>query len=470
MGEADRDETSDGDQGADQHRKGEVFVGIGGRAHLVVTRGQTPTHGVDGGHRIVDHEGQGDDERAQRDSLQVDIRDIHDRKDHGQREWDRHRHHGTGPYAQGNETDDQHDANRLPERDRKLVDRQVDRQGLIRHQPGFDARGQVRCDVLDRLCNVSPERQGIATVAHGDRQPDRRFAIDPKHRLGRIGESPPDLGDIAEPQHAIPDRESDGGDVLLGGEGARDAQRDGFLIGTQHPGGQDDILRPQGRDQGAGIEAEPRQSLDREVDVDHLVLGAKNINLGDIGDQQEARTDVLDRIAQLPVGETIGGEGIDDPEGVTELIVEKGADDPLRQGVAHVGDLLTHLIPGVRNLPALRTPLEVHEDGGFAGAREAAQIIQGLDLLESPFESFGDLLDRVIHVRARPDCPDDHGAKGEGRIFGAAELVEGTDPGDQHRDHDENSDRAVANSPLGKVEAAHGDVPSNRTCWPGRKV
>ena len=101
----------------------------------------------------------------------------------------------------------------------------------------------------------------------------------------------------------------------------------------------------------------------------------------------------------------------------------------------------------------------------------------------------------------------DHGAEGEGRILGAAELVEGADPRGERDDHDEDGDRAVADGPAGEIEAAHGWPrlpgcpgrsgvgwhrlgpsltstwtgkaalraaralsPSRRTCWPGRRV
>ena len=43
------------------------------------------------------------------------------------------------------------------------------------------------------------------------------------------------------------------------------------------------------------------------------------------------RADVLDVVAQLAVGEAVGGEAVDDAVGVAELVVEAGADDALRQ-------------------------------------------------------------------------------------------------------------------------------------------
>jgi len=54
----------------------------------------------------------------------------------------------------------------------------------------------------------------------------------------------------------------------------------------------DDVLRLQGRDQSARVEPQTGEPLDREVDVNHLILGAKNIDPGNILDLQELRADV----------------------------------------------------------------------------------------------------------------------------------------------------------------------------------
>ena len=66
---------------------------------------------------------------------------------------------------------------------------------------------------------------------------------------------------------------------------------------------------------------------------------------------------VLDIVAKLAVGETVGGEAVDDPEGVAELVVEAGPDDARRQGVADVADALANVIPDVGDLTGGRAAL-----------------------------------------------------------------------------------------------------------------
>ena len=304
--------------------------------------------------------------------MQVDVDDVHHRKDHGQRERNGDGHDGAGARAQRDEADHQHDTDRLPQRGGEFVDREIHRQGLIGHQTRLDAVRQLGPDVGDGVGDIAPECEGIAAVAHGDGESDGGFPVDPEHGLGRIGEAAANIGDVAQPQHALADGEGDLGDVPLRAEGARDPQRDGLVAGAKDARRADDVLGAQRGDQGAGIEPQSGQPLGGEIDIDDLVLGSEDVDLGDVGDREELRTGVLHGVAQFAMREAVGGEGVDDPEGVAELVVEKGSDDPLRQGMAHVADLLTYLVPAVRYIPSLRAAHQIDENGGGAGTGEAA--------------------------------------------------------------------------------------------------
>jgi hypothetical protein len=125
-----------------------------------------------------------------------------------------------------------------------------------------------------------------------------------------------------------PTDEVDRQQVLLRLEGARDAERQPLLIRLHDTGGTDGVLRLQGGDQRAVVQAEAGHPLGRELDDDLLVLRAENLDLGDIGHAQQAGTHHLHMVAQLAMGEAIGGEAVDDAEGLAEIIVEAGADMP----------------------------------------------------------------------------------------------------------------------------------------------
>ena len=136
----------------------------------------------------------------------------------------------------------------------------------------------------------------------------------------------------------------------LGAERAGNAHQDLLVPGLHHARGGDRILRLQRGNQRRAVDAEPGHLFGRELDIDALVLRAQDVDLGDVGHLQELLADLDDVVPQLAVGEAVGGEAIDDAVGVAELVVEAGADDALRQGVADVAYLLAHLIPDVGHL------------------------------------------------------------------------------------------------------------------------
>ena len=52
-------------------------------------------------HGVVDQQGQRDDQRAERDALQVDADELHDREHDGERQRDRQRDDGAGAERRG---------------------------------------------------------------------------------------------------------------------------------------------------------------------------------------------------------------------------------------------------------------------------------------------------------------------------------------------------------------------------------
>ncbi len=208
----------------------------------------------------------------------------------------------------------------------ELVDGEIDRDRLVGDQGRLDADRQLGLDLGHRMADVAAERQDVAAVAHRDREADRGLAVHPEHRLRRVGVAAADLGDVAQADDAVAGDEVDVQEVELGIERARDPQRDPLVAGLQDACGPDGILRLERRDQSRIVEAEGGQALGRELEEDLLVLGAEDLDLRDVGDQQQARARILDEVAQLAMGEAVGGEAVDDAEDVAELVVEAGAD------------------------------------------------------------------------------------------------------------------------------------------------
>ena len=271
----------------------------------------------------------------------------------------------------------------------------------------LDADRQLGLDLGHRPLDVAAERQDVAAVAHRDREPDRGLAVHPEHRLRRVGIAAADLGDVAQADDPVAGDEVDVQEVELGIERARDPQRDPLVAGLQDACGPDGVLRLERGDQRRIVEAQRGQALGRELEEDLLVLGAEDLDLGDVGDQEQARARILDEVAQLAMGEAVGREAVDDAEDVAELVIEERPDHPARQRVPDVADLLAHVVPAVRHLAAGAVAAQIDEDRGEPGAGVAGQEVEAGDLLELALDALGHLRGRCPRgsPRASPPAP-----------------------------------------------------------------
>ena len=355
--EADGNEPRDSDQCAGEPRKGGGGVGEGGGLLLVVAMLQPRDHCLDRDHGVVDEQTEGNDEGAERDPLKADAEHQHCGEHRGEDERDRDGHHGARARAEADQADRENDRDRLPQGLHEVVHRMLDGDGLVGDERRLDPDGQIRRDLGHGLRDVASERQHVAALAHRDGEPDGVMSIDAEYRLCGVGRAARDVRDVAQADHPAVGDEVDGQDVLLGPERARDTDEDLLVPGLHHTRGGDGVLGLQRRDQGGTVDAEARQLLLRELDVDAFVLGPKDVDLRDVRQLQELLAD-LDRVVpQLPVSEAVRGQAVDDAEGIAELVVEAGADDSRRQRVADVAHLLAHLVPDVRHLrPGASSP------------------------------------------------------------------------------------------------------------------
>ena len=111
--------------------------------------------------------------------------------------------------------------------------------------------------------------------------------------------------------------------VLLGPERARDADEDLLVPGLHDAGGGDGVLGLQRGDQRGAVDPEAGQLLGRELNINALVLGPEDVDLGDVRQLEQLLADVVHVVPQLPVGEPVRGEAVDDAVGVAELVVEE---------------------------------------------------------------------------------------------------------------------------------------------------
>ena len=98
-------------------------------------------------HRIVNQQGERDDERTKRYSLHVDVHEPHDRKDDRQRERYGERDDQARSHAETDEAHHHDDGDRLYQRDHELADGLVDHNGLVRDQAGLNSDREIRGDL-----------------------------------------------------------------------------------------------------------------------------------------------------------------------------------------------------------------------------------------------------------------------------------------------------------------------------------
>ena len=97
----DRHEARHRHERAGQHRKRQRLVGERRGLFLCIALRQPRGHGIDRAHGVVDQQGQRDDQRAERNALQIDADELHDRKHDRERQRNRKRDDRRRPARRG---------------------------------------------------------------------------------------------------------------------------------------------------------------------------------------------------------------------------------------------------------------------------------------------------------------------------------------------------------------------------------
>src|SRR5205814_3157985 len=91
--------------------------------------------------------------------------------------------------------------------------------------------------------------------------------------------------------------------------------------------------------------AEGGQLARRDRQIELLVLRPEQRHLRDVRLAEEGGARLLGEVPHLAPAEAVEGQAVDDTEDVAELVVEEGAADAGRQGLANVRYLLADLVP-----------------------------------------------------------------------------------------------------------------------------
>ena len=212
------------------------------------------------------------------------------------------------------------------------------------------------------------EDEVVAALRHRDGKTDRRLAIEPEHRLRRIGIPFLDRRDIGEAEEFAVGEKIDALQIVDRAERSGNADRVFLQTGLNDAGWRDRVLLLQTRDDLVATDAKPGELMGVEFEIEFLVLGSDQLRLRRILDGQYLCTNSFDIVAQLAVREPVGGERINNAKDIAELVIESRPQDALRQCDSYVGDLLANLIPDVRDRLLWRAIENVDIDRGNARA------------------------------------------------------------------------------------------------------
>jgi hypothetical protein len=133
--------------------------------------------GVAGDHRVVDQQAQCDDERGDRDLLQIDAEREHDPERHRQRDRNRERHQQRrAPFPEADERHDDDERDRLVEAAHEQVDAFLHLARLIGRAREHQVVRKLRPELVERRVHLHAEVADLLGGAHLDGQRHRARA------------------------------------------------------------------------------------------------------------------------------------------------------------------------------------------------------------------------------------------------------------------------------------------------------
>ena len=197
--------------------------------------------------------------------------------------------------------------------------------------------------------------------------------------------------DIAEPEHPAVAFDRRLRHRLDAVERAGDAQRHALRGGLDRAGRHDVVLLGERIEQRLRRDAERRQLGMRELDEDLLVLGAVEVDLGDVRHLQQPLAHAFGGLLQLRVVGAVAGHHVEDGIDVAEFVVDDGTEQAGRQLALHVGELLAQQIEQIRHVLRRRRVLEGDLHRRERRLRIGLHLVEIGQLLQLLLDGVGDL-------------------------------------------------------------------------------
>ncbi|MNH16384.1 hypothetical protein D3C79_760260 [compost metagenome] len=239
-----------------------------------------------------------------------------------------------------------------------------------------DTHRQVLDHLVHALFQRRTEHLDVAAGLHADGQAKGCLAVVTEHWRGWVDIAALDVGDISQAEEAVVDPQVDGLQVFFRGKLPGRAHRDALRAGLDHAGRRHRILRLKCLHYLALVNAQGSQLAGGEVQVQHFVLGADQLDLADVGYIADLGPCLFHVVPQLAQGQAVSGKGIDRTEYITEFVVEARPLDTGGKFATNVLDFLAHLVPDFRDVLGLGGVAKVHVDRGLAGAGVAFGVVE----------------------------------------------------------------------------------------------
>ena len=360
--------------------------------------------------------------------------------------------------AQRDETDGQHHGHGFDQHADKFAHRARHRSRLVLHMRQRDAGRQLAAEGGSTLAQRLAQRDDVAALGHRHPQRDHRLALVTHFHRRRVDHTAPHLGNIRQLQCAA------GASGLVGGadrealelvhrvEGTRHPHLQVLAAGVHHTGALHGVLRSQLGQHLVHVQAQLGQAFLRNLDEDFFGLGAKHLDLGNIGHLQQLRAHALRKHPQFFVAEPIGRQRKNGPVDIAEVIVEKRPDHALWQGGTQVADLLAHLVPAIGHILGRRAVLQLQHGEGFTRLGVAAHGVGLRHLLQRTLDFVGHLLGHLLCRGAGPVNLHHHGAEGERRVLVLPQLEVSRHTQHHQHHHQVAGQGRMLQRPAGDVE------------------
>ncbi|RMU85345.1 hypothetical protein ALP22_05585 [Pseudomonas coronafaciens pv. porri] len=402
--------------------------GIGRGGDAVVTFFHLHYHHFDGNDRVVDQQPKRQDQRAQRDAVEILAAHGHDHKDHRQGQRYCGSYHYPHAPAHADEAHQHDDQQRNEELDHELIDCRADIDGLVRDFTQTHAQRQLgvdrACLVIQRLAQV----ETVPAITHDNPQQQCRLAAVANHERCRIFVATLDRGNVRQLERAALCNNRRVADLLQLIERTVKPNENLRPSGFDRPCCSQRILVMQRSEYLLRADTQCCQPFVRELDINSLWLLADDIDLLHARHMQQALAHGFGFTHEHALRFALGLEREQRKGNVRVLVIDHWPDDPGRKGHGFIAYFLARLIKLVRYLRWRRTVEQRQGGERQAGACVGFRAVIPTQFLKALFYFFCHLILHLLGGRSGPDGYHGHHLDRERRVFRASQFEEGNDP------------------------------------------